>query len=455
MEALSASLRSTVPTSSSWLGFCSDQTMAAAQRASRVFSGPCCSLYAAPACTGLSHLQKILLPELSSGRACGLRGDGVRSMHGLGAKRVPHSAYQGDHFGSSLRVPAPGDGRKGLLACKGEQARRECRSALPGHDRLTGSELRAQIGAASISSEQGNGWEREIVLAGEGAYGAIATAFSTMVFMLRAIQNYAMHLRQHLSPLEKHDIQELMNIVQREMHSSLLWLFQTVFSATPVLMVSVMLLLANFTVHSAGSLAPAEAAVLDLLSVSPIAQGLAQQEPVPQLATSLAEDASVGKQTLQPFVKAASRYRSGGQSKSVLRDWGVNASPAVQGAAVRGEEEASTSESCGTAYGAKQGGSPSSLVDTKIQDRLYMQGLLEQAAKEMELEVPYHHVRLDQEVIRQLVAPLSVEVDPDNYACFDRTELQYLGAIAKEPSNALLLGNMAMFMYVVRKDKER
>jgi hypothetical protein len=276
-----------------------------------------------------------------------------------------------------------------------------------------------------------------------------------MVFMLRAIQNYAMHLRQHLSPLEKHDIQELMNIVQREMHSSLLWLFQTVFSATPVLMVSVMLLLANFTVHSAGSLAPAEAAVLDLLSVSPIAQGLAQQEPVPQLATSIAEEASVGKQTLQPFVKAASRHRSGGQSKILLKDWEANASPAVRSAAVGGEEEASTSESSGTAYGAKQGGSPSSSVDNKIQDRLYMQGLLEQAAKEMELEVPYHHVRLDQEVIRQLVAPLSVEVDPDNYACFDRTELQYLGAIAKEPSNALLLGNMAMFMYVVRKDKER
>ncbi|GAQ88862.1 hypothetical protein KFL_004650070 [Klebsormidium nitens] len=319
------------------------------------------------------------------------------------------------------------------------------------HARLgNGNSFELVTRQGEVLKEQSNALEREILRAGEGAYGAIATAFSTMVFMLRAIQSYAMHLRQHLSPLQKHDIQELMTIVQQEIHSSLLWLFQTVFSATPVLMVSVMLLLANFTVHSAGSLASPEVAVLDLLSASPIVKGLAHQEAASESGRTQAE-ATITRQLYQ-----SPATESGGAGQFPLRkiaQKGKEGSPgqAVQlrrTAVIREEEATPTSSSTRQSANSQASTSPK-------QDPLYMQGLLEQAAKEMELEVPYHHVRLDQEVIRQLVAPLSVEVDPDNYPCFDRTELQYLNAIAKEPSNALLLGNMAMFMYVVRKDKER
>lgn len=270
-----------------------------------------------------------------------------------------------------------------------------------------------------------------------------------------AIPSVSVISNQSYQPIQHHLVQELMTIVQQEIHSSLLWLFQTVFSATPALMVSVMLLLANFTVHSAGSLAPAEAAVLDLLSASPIAQGLAYQEAAPGTGRSQ------GEVTVARQVYEAPATESGGAGQFPLRKMaqkGEEGSPA-QGtqwqrltAVVRDDEAASTS---GSSSGRQSANSEASTASSPAQDPHYIQGLLEQAAKEMELEVPYHHVRLDQEVIRQLVAPLSVEVDPDNYPCFDRTELQYLNAIAKEPSNALLLGNMAMFMYVVRKDKER
>jgi tetratricopeptide (TPR) repeat protein len=90
-------------------------------------------------------------------------------------------------------------------------------------------------------------------------------------------------------------------------------------------------------------------------------------------------------------------------------------------------------------------------------DREVFKALLEQTAKELELKSgePLQHVQLDQETIRTLVAPIVANVEPDNYPCFDRTDLEYQHAIAKDPSSSLLLANYAQFLYVVRHDNNR
>ncbi|TXG50156.1 hypothetical protein EZV62_026031 [Acer yangbiense] len=82
---------------------------------------------------------------------------------------------------------------------------------------------------------------------GDFAYSSVNKAFSSLVFILRELQSYLLLARENIY---SEDLKEMINRVQGEMNASFVWLFQQVFSKTPTLMVYVMLLLANFTVHS-------------------------------------------------------------------------------------------------------------------------------------------------------------------------------------------------------------
>ncbi|KAF2319029.1 hypothetical protein GH714_012607 [Hevea brasiliensis] len=90
-------------------------------------------------------------------------------------------------------------------------------------------------------------WQEGFADAGDFAYCSVKKAFSSMVFIIRELQNYALSIRGRLY---SEDLQAVVNKFQKEMNASFVWLFQQVFSRTPNLMVYVMLLLANFTVHS-------------------------------------------------------------------------------------------------------------------------------------------------------------------------------------------------------------
>ncbi|KAF5736591.1 hypothetical protein HS088_TW14G00736 [Tripterygium wilfordii] len=90
-------------------------------------------------------------------------------------------------------------------------------------------------------------WQEGFVDAGEFAYCSVKKAFSSMVFIIRELQTYALDIRQSLYC---EDLQVIVLKVQKEMNASFVWLFQQVFSRTPTLMIYVMILLANFTVHS-------------------------------------------------------------------------------------------------------------------------------------------------------------------------------------------------------------
>ncbi|XP_035838022.1 uncharacterized protein LOC118485716 [Helianthus annuus] len=83
--------------------------------------------------------------------------------------------------------------------------------------------------------------------AGESAYCSVKKAFSSMVFIIRELQSYTLQMRELLY---YEDLQHILVRVQKEMNASFVWLFQQVFSQTPTLMVYVMILLANCSVHS-------------------------------------------------------------------------------------------------------------------------------------------------------------------------------------------------------------
>lgn len=86
------------------------------------------------------------------------------------------------------------------------------------------------------------GW---FIETGETACCSMKRAFSSMVFMIRELQSYALQWREALLCEEN---QGILGRIQIEMNYSFVCLFQQIFSATPTLMVSLMLLLANFTI---------------------------------------------------------------------------------------------------------------------------------------------------------------------------------------------------------------
>ncbi|MBA0778501.1 hypothetical protein Gotri_006358 [Gossypium trilobum] len=79
------------------------------------------------------------------------------------------------------------------------------------------------------------------------AYSSVKNAISSLVFIIREIQNYTLIIRESLY---SEDLVDVMSKIQQDMTLTFVWLFQQVFSETPTLMVYVMLLLAIFSVQS-------------------------------------------------------------------------------------------------------------------------------------------------------------------------------------------------------------
>ncbi|XP_069154473.1 uncharacterized protein [Solanum lycopersicum] len=73
-------------------------------------------------------------------------------------------------------------------------------------------------------------------------------ALNSLVFIIVELQTYALHMRESIC---NEDLEMIIDKVQRDMYASFVCLFRQVFSQTPMLMMEVMTLLANFSVYSA------------------------------------------------------------------------------------------------------------------------------------------------------------------------------------------------------------
>lgn len=230
----------------------------------------------------------------------------------------------------------------------------------------------------------------------EAAGCAIRRAFSSMVYMIKVVQSHALQIRQVMFA-ETWDVQEVLHLVHKEMHSSFVWLFQRVFACTPKLMVSVMILLANFTVFSMGE----NLAIATVTDTPPSISHFLTTYGNPQLPSSPElPKTSLGfsKESMATLLRP--RAGSGGNFRF-----------------------------------------PGAVIAGGFDDDSWLTG----AMKEQE--------QLAQEIsTRNLVAP---HLESDNYGCFDRTDLDYQLAIAKDPSSPVLLANYAQFLFVVRRDHNR
>lgn len=231
------------------------------------------------------------------------------------------------------------------------------------------------------------------------ASSSVKKAFSSMVFIIRELQSFTLQMRENLL---YEDLQGTLERVQTEMHASFVWLFQQVFSHTPTLMISVMILLANYTVYSMAN-----------------ATAFAAAPPA-----ALMESVSDQTQSREKF------------DSSAIKTFSVDGRTAGDG---RFDRAASATENG---------------LSTEDEEEVRAWNAVVEEAARMQGEV--RDVSLDEETVQRFVSPVTVEIEGDSdYMEYFKTELVYRTSLAEDPENCVLLANYAQFLYLVAHDYDR
>ncbi|RAL37335.1 hypothetical protein DM860_000029 [Cuscuta australis] len=284
----------------------------------------------------------------------------------------------------------------------------------------------ASIRACSISLDlsgameprRRDGFLRE---AGEAAYCSVKRAFANTVLIIRELHSYTLQMRKE-TMLYKEDLEGILVRVHREIHASFVWLFQQVFSHTPALMVSVMILLANYSVHS---MASAPAAV----------------PPRPPAVFASEEEQSRRNQNFDSLgVKTSFWSSSNGRSASI-----------GGGSGGGGKYPLTTS-------GIDGGGDEEGRALEEVFG--YGQAILEEESR-LWKSIQEEAARMQGSGVERMpgfVCPIDARISVESSEeedCYAQTELGYKMGLAQEPNNALLLANYAQFLFMVAQDYDR
>ncbi|KAL7124771.1 hypothetical protein ABFS83_14G071300 [Erythranthe nasuta] len=276
--------------------------------------------------------------------------------------------------------------------------------------------------------------------AGESAYCSVKKAFSSMVFIIQELHSFTLQMREVLF---YEDLQGILANVQKEMQASFVWLFQKVFSHTPTLMVYVMILLANYSVHSisSNSAFAAVAAPLQTYSVEEVSIMVEDQTPssiVRTLKLSLnsnsnEDEISVGGNSGGGGGKYPT-VASGTDGDGTTNPNGALSSSILNPSRTSGGEE---------------------LVSRQVsvdEETDLWNSIVDEASK---MEAESRDEALDHETMQRFVSPVNAIIQDDDYSDHFRTELLYQSELAQEPNNPLLLANYAQFLYLVVHDFDR
>jgi len=279
----------------------------------------------------------------------------------------------------------------------------------------------------------------------EGLLGSagesVGRAFSSMVLIVRELQSFA--LQQMRDALLCDDLQGVLARVQGEMHASFVWLFQHIFAGTPALMVSLMLLLANFTVHSMGHSVAAAAATIP---------------PAPP-AVAVVVDTQRAEPSQPRFDAASVKTFSIGRTASVGgNSGGGGKAPPVAGTTGDGRSDESlyrlsrvAPQQPSTPAGAGIGEAAPDAADA---DEQAIWEMMVTEASRMQASGRAEELS-DPDVLWSLVAPVEAVLETEDHAEHVRTQQSYELAVADEPNNSLILANFAQFLYLVQNDHDR
>lgn len=279
----------------------------------------------------------------------------------------------------------------------------------------------SSIRACSISLDLSGAMEprrREGFLreAGEAAYCSVKRAFANVVLIIRELHSYTLQMRKE-TMFYKEDLEGILVRVHREIHASFVWLFQQVFSHTPALMVSVMILLANYSVHSMDSASAARP---------------------PAVLVSEEEQTRRNQNFDSLGAKTSFWSSSNGMSASIGGGGGSKYPLTASGIDGGGDEEGPAFKQV-FRYGQATVEEESSLWNSIQEEAARMQGLGVE-------RMPGFVCPVDARLVFQ-----SEEEDD----CYAQTEFGYKMGLAQEPNNALLLANYAQFLFMVAQDYDR
>uniref|UniRef100_A0A804QLM5 Tetratricopeptide repeat (TPR)-like superfamily protein n=2 Tax=Zea mays TaxID=4577 RepID=A0A804QLM5_MAIZE len=276
-------------------------------------------------------------------------------------------------------------------------------------------------------------WDEGLLVSAAGE--SVGRAFSSMVLIVRELQSFA--LQQIRDAVVCDDLQGVLARVQGEMHASFVWLFQHIFAGTPALMLSLMLLLANFTVQSMGHSVAAAAATIP---------------PTPP-----AERAEPSRSRSR-FDAASVKAFSVGRTASVSgNDGGGGKTPPVSGATGDGRSDESSlyrpSRVTPQQPSAPPGAETAAQYAANAAEEAIWEMMLAEASK-MQASARAEELS-DSDVLRGLVAPVETELETEDHAEHTLTQQRYEQAVAAAPNNSLILANFAQFLYLVQNDHDR
>ncbi|VFR00399.1 unnamed protein product [Cuscuta campestris] len=291
-------------------------------------------------------------------------------------------------------------------------------------------------------------WQEGFRDAGELTYCSVKKAFSSMVFIIQELHSYTLMMREMLF---YEDLQGIIGRVQKEMQASFVWLFQRVFSHTPTLMVYVMILLANFSVHSLAASSGFAAAPPPLqaqaVSSKEVSMAEEQHSPIKQkfdftsFSASSSSSSSNGKSL---FVGG----NSGGGGKYIPVSGGTDG----DGRRFDGAIVTAGASSVGKSSAAGEEETVSSHKLSSEEELMLWKSICEEASR---MQSETRGVALDRDTVMRFVSPVTGKIESDDYTDYFRTELLYQTALAQEPNNTLLLTNYAQFLYLVVQDYDR
>ncbi|KAM0823724.1 hypothetical protein ACQ4PT_070678 [Festuca glaucescens] len=273
-------------------------------------------------------------------------------------------------------------------------------------------------------------WDEQLLgSAGE----SVGRAFSSMLLIVRELQSFALQQMQQGDDLR---LQAVLARARAETHDSFVWLFQHIFAGTPALMLSLMLLLADFTVHSMSH------SLADAVPPSPpSAASVVDAEPSnPRFDAGAVKTFSVGR-----TASVGGGSGGGGDVRPVAGAPGDDHESRYSLGRVAPQQLAPL---------AGTGAEKVLLPDAAAEDEQAVWERMVAEASRLQANARAEELS-DPEVLGNLVAPVVVEVETGDVAEYARTEQWYELAVAEEPGNSLILANFAQFLYLTRNDHKR
>ncbi|KAH7301983.1 hypothetical protein KP509_23G051100 [Ceratopteris richardii] len=298
---------------------------------------------------------------------------------------------------------------------------------------------------------------------------SVGSAFSSILFMMNSLQEHTLRVGRALNTEADVCIQMMIKMVQQDMQETFLWLFGKVFACTPKLMLLTMLLLVNFATHSMREHVAHAVMFVDEPSTSmeqsiSVISSIHEQMADAPVSNSFASKAVHLHESQGSPEPQFSEGGSGGGVVRIAKVGGAMDGESAPGASTERPVMTTEDDAYRVLNDTTDSGYASFLSDFGASNRERVLqdtcSIRKEQSKSESVVEPNSSEELNSWPLsinrHMMVAPVHAPaLEADDYACYDRTDLNYQDELSKDPNNPLILANYAQFLHVVRHDHDR